>query len=122
MISTKKKLSRVFDDLDDHQQEMLLDFAEFLQARTGKIHTIPKIPLSIPRPPTESVIAAIKRLATTYPMLEQARLFNETSMLMTTHIMEGRSSKEVIDDLEILFKHHFEKWRNEMEVNKASEK
>ena len=36
----------------------------------------------IPRPETESVIAAIKRLSKTYPMLERKLLFNQTSILM----------------------------------------
>ena len=113
MIHAKKKLLHLFDDLEDSQQEMVLAFVEFLHGRASKSRVIPNIPVSISRPPTESVVGAIKRLSATYPMLEQSRLFNETSMLMTAHIMEGRSAKNVIDELEILFDRHFNQWRDE---------
>ncbi|CAK0758460.1 Crp/Fnr family transcriptional regulator [Gammaproteobacteria bacterium] len=113
MTPAKKKLLRFFDDLEGAQQEMLLAFAEFLYHRAEKRHDLPKEPLLIPRPPTESVIGAIKRLSASYPMLDQGRLFNDTSMLMTSHLMEGRPSVEVIEALEALFVRHFEQWRSE---------
>jgi len=113
MTPTKKKLLRLFDGLEDSQQEMLLAFTEFLYGRACKQRAIPNTPQSIPRPPTEGVIAAIKRLSATYPMLDQARLLNETSILMTAHLMEGRLAGEVIDELEILFRRNFEQWHSE---------
>ncbi|CAK0753455.1 Crp/Fnr family transcriptional regulator [Gammaproteobacteria bacterium] len=113
MTPTKKKLLRLFDGLEDSQQEMLLAFTEFLYSRANKQRAIPNTPLPIPRPPTESAIGAIKRLSATYPMLDQARLFNETSILMTAHLMEGRPLSEVINELEVLFERNFKQWRSE---------
>ncbi len=110
MTPDKKKLLRLFDDLEDSDRATLLDFAEFLQSRIRAPNDIPKIPKDIPRPPTESVIGAIKRLTATYPMIEQALLLNDTSVLMSAHLMEGRPAKAVIDDLEGLFSRHYEAW------------
>ena len=60
-------------------------------------------PQVIPRPENESVVAAIKRLTATYPMLDKPQLLNETSALMTKHVMQGVGVVEVIDELEDLF-------------------
>ena len=116
MPPLKKKLLHLFDDLEETQQEILLAFTEFLHARAIQARAIPTTPLSVPRPATENVISAIKRLSATYPMLNQGHLFNATSLLMSSHIMEGRPAVEVIDELEILFKNHFEQWTNEQRL------
>lgn len=36
-------------------------------------------------------------------MLEKDVLLDDTSVLMSAHILQGRAAAEVIDDLEILF-------------------
>lgn len=119
MPAAQKKLLKLFNNLDEQHQEMLLNFAEFLTERSQKIAVVSSEPLEIPRPTTESVIAAIKRLAKTYYMLEQSKLFHETSALMTKHVIQGVAAAEIIDELELLFKRHFEQWRNELEHHKA---
>ncbi len=113
MLGNENKLIELFRELDVEQQHSLLDFAEFLHARSvGKnLENIPEY-VEIPRPESESVVAAIKRLAKTYPMLKRSVMMKETADLMTDHVMRGRSAKEVIDDLEHVFKthyHHFQK-------------
>ena len=55
----------------------------------------------------ESVIAAIKRLSATYPMLDKGKVFNDTSSLMSQHIIQGREAVEVIDELEALFQQEY---------------
>lgn len=103
----KKRLVQILGDLPENQAQALLEFAEFLAAR----HVGPAVattPLSIPRPPQESVVRAIKRLGATYPMVDRSRLLNETSALMTQHVIHGRSAAEVIDELEILFRQQYE--------------
>ena len=116
MTPDRKKLLRLFDDIGVNEQNTLLAFAEFLHSRVCEARKVPNTPQAIPRPPTESVVGAIKRLTATYPMLDQARLLNETSALMTSHLMEGRLAKDVVDDLEGLFARHFEQWCNEQNV------
>ena len=112
MITSKQqRLQRIFNQLPSEQQQTLLAFAEFLQSRL--IEPPPAQPQRLPRPPNESVIAAIKRLAQSYPMLDKAIMLNETSHLMTEHILQGRNKVEVIEELETVFLKHYEKYIHE---------
>jgi hypothetical protein len=104
----EKRLLEILESLPEEQARQLLDYAEFLFAR----HARPPgaaAPLDLPRPDQESVVRAIKRLRETYPMLDPAKLLNETSLLMSQHVMQGKDAVEVIDELEILFRAHYEK-------------
>ncbi len=105
-----KRLQRIFKQLPPEQQQTLLAFAEFLQARIASKPPPPAKPQHLPRPPNESVVAAIKRLAHSYPMLDKATMLDETSRLMTEHILQGRERVEVIDELEAVFLRHYEKF------------
>jgi hypothetical protein len=117
---TGKRLAEIVHRLPAEQAAVLLEFAEFLLVRHGaagavaegkpgaKTAEIPA-PLDIPRPAEESVVKAVKRLRATYPMLDVRKLLNETSALMTQHVMQGRDKIEVIEELEILFRTHYEK-------------
>ncbi|MEY3219413.1 MAG: hypothetical protein RIT27_770 [Pseudomonadota bacterium] len=106
-----KRLKKVFSALPATEQQSVLDFAEFLHSRLENKPPLLEINL-IPRPDNESVIAAIKRLTRSYPMLDRGQLFNETSHLMTQHIMQGRETSLVIDDLERLFDQHYQRFLN----------
>jgi hypothetical protein len=111
MRKTEKRLREIFGELPEPQAAALLEYAEFLAAR----HAGPKpssVPLDIPRPEKESVIKAIKRLGATYPMLDRSKMLNETSVLMTQHVISGRGAEEVIDELEALFRRQYEKFTN----------
>ena len=112
-----KKLLAQFEQLPDAQRETLLDFAGFLvsQISTAPVESVPPAePRHLPRPDQESVIAAIKRLNETYFMLEdRAGLLNETSVLMTQHVMQGRDISDVIDELETVFARFYDEWRAE---------
>lgn len=115
MNSAEKKLLTLFNKLGSSEQEMLLTFAEFLSQRSesaGKEEEGVPEPESIPRPESESVVAAIKRLTATYPMLDKPQLLNETSALMTKHVMQGKDVVEVVDELEILFQRFYEELVN----------
>ena len=89
-------------------------FAEFLQNRAAEAEPAengpPPEPKTIPRPKKESVVGAIKRLSETYYMLDRSSLLNDTSSLMTAHIMQGREASKVIDDLEAMFARQFEEF------------
>ena len=54
-------------------------------------------------PTEESVIAAVKRLSATYPMLNKDSMLHETSALVAQHLIHGRHATEVIDELEMIF-------------------
>ena len=106
----RQQLLELYASLAQDDRTTLLKFAEFL-ARRGPGDTVvvddneaPTLePTPIPRPENESVVGAIKRLSTSYHMLDRSELLTETSSLMTAHIMHGRSADEVIEELEALF-------------------
>lgn len=118
----EKRLLEIARQLPAAQAEALLEFAEFLLARHGAVdRTVPEVekggvasvdptPLDIPRPADESVVRAIKRLRATYHMLDVRKLLNQTSDLMTAHVVKGRDKVEVIEELEILFRTHYEEF------------
>jgi hypothetical protein len=117
MKAVEKRLLKLFDQLAAPERDMLLAFAEFLSARASgaaQAQEVPMEPLDLPRPENETVIAAIKRLNASYPMLESRRLLDETSMLMSQHVLQGRDVNEVIDELESLFLRHYEQLRDEL--------
>lgn len=105
---TVKRITQLADTLSAEEQATLLAFAEFLQQRSVPHRAPPPVLNPIPRPAEESVIAAIKRLSQTYPMLEKSHLLNQTSQLMTQHIMQGKPAAVVIDELEAVFQQHYE--------------
>lgn len=91
--------------MDDSGREMLVEYAEFIAQRHPR--PISMVPLDIPRPEKETVVAAIRRLTDSFPMLDRATLLSETSGLMAQHIVHGRNATEVIDELESLFRRHY---------------
>jgi hypothetical protein len=113
----EKRLLEILGRLSESQIATLTDFAEFLANRPASAADMgepeaaePAVPqpVDIPRPEKESVVKAIKRLAATYPMVDRAKMLNETSTLMTQHIMHGRDAVEVINELEIMFRTRYE--------------
>lgn len=109
----ERRLVRAFRALAPADQELLLTFAMFLvqrdnaPARPGG----PVEPAPLPRPSGESVVAAIRRLSKTYAMLDRGAMLNETSALMSAHVLQGRPAREVIDDLEALFTRYYQDYR-----------
>jgi len=103
----RQQLEQVFAELDPANRDTLLAFAEFLVGRQPPAEDAPaevaQRPLEIPRPADESVVAAIRRLAKTYPMLNKDELLHQSSSLMGGHVLHGRPASEVIDELETLF-------------------
>ncbi len=103
----EKRLLALLQRLPPEQVQRLLEYAEFLLERHGLPEETPQA-VAIPRPQEETVMQAIKRLSTSYPMLERRTLFNETSVLMTQHVLGGRDAVEIIDELERVFRRHYE--------------
>lgn len=103
-----RELIKINASLNAQQQHMLLTFAQFLA--TQPIEPVKReipLPKDIPRVEDESVVKAMKRLSASYFMLDKAPLLNETSALMAQHLIQGKDRKEVIDELELIFKKHY---------------
>lgn len=111
MKPAEKKLLKYYSKLTPNQRVTLLQFAEFLLEKGVTDFSAPeKIPEPVirERPSEETVVAAIKRLTASYPMLDRDKLFNETSSLMTRHVMQGEEAKIIIDELELLFQRNYQ--------------
>jgi len=114
MSKLTDKLQSLAEKLSDEEQKTLLDYAEFMVSRsTHKQETVSDVPLDILRPAEETVVAAMRRLSKTYPMLNMDKLLHEASGLMSEHIMKGRAALEVIDELQIMFEKHYQDYIDE---------
>jgi hypothetical protein len=112
----QQRLLSLYRQMSKSGQRSLLDFAAFLVQRedaaaetTGGDAAPVREPLDVPRPADETVIAAIRRLSQTFPMLDKDGILHEASALMTAHVMRGKPSAEVIDELEAVFRRHYER-------------
>jgi len=122
MKPAEKKLLKYFSRLTPEQRVTLLQFAEFLSEKGSTDYSVPeKIPEPElkERPEEETVVAAIKRLTAGYPMLDRDKLFNETSTLMTRHVMQGEAATIIIDELELLFQRKYKQLVDEHAEQKA---
>lgn len=110
---SEQALLKVIRQLPESERQNVLSYAEFLLARVddaGSPAAGPPVePKNIPRPESESVISAIRRLAATYPMLDRDELLHETAELMTAHVMRGREAETIIDELEVVFRRRYER-------------
>jgi len=110
---SEKQLLNLYRSLPKAARSNLLDFAQFLVERYPSESETVTEPLSIPRPSEESVIAAVKRLSATYPMLNKDTMLHETSALVAQHLIQGRNATEVIDELELIFRQRYQSLQNE---------
>jgi CDP-glycerol glycerophosphotransferase (TagB/SpsB family) len=110
-----QQLIQLFEGLDQQGRNSLLDYAEFLSNKSQQNVSAqdPQVkhePVYQERPSEETVLAAIKRLRVSYFMIDTDGMINQTSSLMTQFMLQGRPASEVIDDLELLFKDHYQKY------------
>lgn len=116
LSKAQRKLVSCYKSLSPTDQLSLVAFAEFLASRSSPEveENSPPAKLNIiPRPTDESVPKAIKRLAKSYPMLDDVELLHRCSALMSEHILQGRASCEVIDELELLYQQSYEHYQND---------
>jgi hypothetical protein len=120
MTSSEQQLLELFRLLGNDERATLLAFAEFLRQRginatvTPRTETV-EIPEPVPivRPEQESVVAGLKRLSQTYPMLSKTEMLNATSELVARNIMQGTDPAQVIDQLEDIFREHYRMLREQ---------
>lgn len=98
-----ENLIEIFETLDSERQKSLLDFAGFLQSKGNLVTKEVAEPIEISRPDNETVVGAIKRLKSSYPMIDSMKVFSSASELMTEHMIKGRDADEVIDEMERIF-------------------
>ena len=109
------QLISLYESLDDKRKQSLSDFADFLLAKDGPvIREVPALE-AIERPASETVVGAVKRLKSTYHMVESMAVFSAASALMTDHMVKGRDLVEVIDEMEELFEAEYKKLVDEIE-------
>ena len=116
MKPAEKKLLEFYSQLTPEKRTTLLEFAEFLSKKGDSDYSsVEKIPEPVlrERPDEESVVGAIKRLTASYPMLDRDKLFNDTSNLMTRHVMKGEEANLIIDELEQLFQRFYQQLLDE---------
>lgn len=107
MSRSEDKLLSLYKALPKQAQNSVLDFCAFLSAQNPIVAIEDSIPKDIPRPEKESVVLAMRRLSDTYFMISKDDLLHKASSLMSQHILQGRDSVEVIDELEILFQEFY---------------
>ncbi len=112
------ELQQIYQDLDEKGRDALLSYARFLgqqeEETAERSEALPKEqPQEIPRPEKERVIHAIRRLTETYPMLKHEHLLKQSADLMSAHLVSGRAADEVIDELESLFRQHYQQYLDE---------
>jgi hypothetical protein len=112
---TADALLNLFESLDQARQDSLYDYAEYLLSRDGPVVKEIGNPVDIPKPDTETVVGAIKRMKQTYPMVDSLNVFSKASDLMTEHMVKGRDLNEVIDDIEALFEQTYRDMLKELE-------
>ncbi|MEA2093586.1 MAG: Crp/Fnr family transcriptional regulator [Pseudomonadota bacterium] len=114
MPQSNEHLMDIWGQLGPGDRATLLAFAEFLRHRStpgavvapARAAAIPE-PVAIERPQGESVVAGLKRLSKTYPMLDKSEMLSATSDLVALHIMQGTEAREAIDKLEAIFSEHY---------------
>ena len=106
----EKELQSLWRSLDEADRHTLLSFARFLGERSSGSEAGPvPPPAEVPRDENESVVGAIKRLSATYHMLDKSKMLNETSSLVAEHTLQGRPREEVIEELEVIFRRHYQR-------------
>ena len=113
MNSRERHFLRVLRKLGSAEQEQVLAFADFLKSRQRPEPAVaPQEPKLLPAKDGETVVGAIKRLRESYAMLDAKAMLNDTSNLMSRHVMGGDTAETVIVELEKMFERHYQRYRS----------
>ncbi len=138
MSERDERLLEILRSLPEAEAGSLLDYAEFLHSRAPQNQLLQALssaaamkgiatdnavpvpvaiaarkseniePTNIPRPETETIIGAVKRLSETYHMLSKDKMLHETADLVGQSLMGSRETADVIDELEEVFQRNYE--------------
>lgn len=117
MKVTEKKLLQLYRDMTDDDQHALCRYAEFLSKQQDEETFEVATPTLIPAKANESVVGALKRLSASYPMLDKAKMLDQTSTLMSDHLLRGKAKEEVIKEFDVLFEEEYKKLTRESKSN-----
>ena len=124
----ERKLCKLYQSLDDSQRDTLLIFAEFLNEKLAAFGIIKEAeavlqrPVLIEKTENESVVKGIKRLKSSYFMIEDENLLHEVSALMSEHIMKGVSAEDIILRIEAVFKKFYQQYKDEFTKEETLDK
>jgi len=117
LSKAERQLCQIYKKLNHSKRETLLSFAEFLtlqQISTKKIDKVKTVlhqPLLTIAEKNESVVKGIKRLKSSYFMIDDQNLFHEISALMSAHIMKGVSTEDTLLKIEVVFEKFYNKYK-----------
>jgi len=117
MKVVEKKLLHLYREMTDDDQHALIRYAEFLTEAKEEGSVELAEPTQIPVKENESVVGALKRLSATYPMLDKANMLDQTSTLMSDHLLRGKAKEEVIKEFDVLFEQEYKKLKRENTSN-----
>ncbi len=123
MKKNEKLFLNQFKQLNELQQQSVMDFTFFLLSQQnnheqGKI----QVPQLIDKQADESVIAALKRLTATYPMINKNGVLDKATLLMSQHLLQGKEKIKVIGELESLFSEKYQQYCDEFYLDNTLEK
>ena len=120
MTTKDQHLLQLFSQLSREDRQTLLAFAEFLSGRTVDVSEPAVVkpdavaePEPIERPTHETIVAGLKRLSKTYPMLDKSEMLKATSDLVANNVMQGGDPREAINELERVFRAHYDQYKAE---------
>jgi hypothetical protein len=120
LSKNERLLCKFYKQLSEGDRETLLSFAEFLNSRdgvSGSIDVMKKpslqLPVLIKATENESVVKGIKRLKSSYFMIEDENLLHEISALMSEHIMKGVSAEDIILKIEAVFDKFYQQYQQD---------
>jgi len=127
LTEQEQTLLALFNNLTEQDAQTLLRFAEFLANSDSPIEivdepetklqedepqvsavtsSVPK-PVPIERPAEEKVVDALKRMSSTYPMLDRKKILDKASALVAQHVMFGQPAAVVINQIEEMFEKEY---------------
>lgn len=96
-MSMESELLALFHALHPRERRSLLDYAAFLAQRSCRA----VVPKTLPRPESETVVHAIRRLNRAHPQLRRhPQLTRRAEALLAQHMVDARPAGDVIDELE----------------------
>jgi hypothetical protein len=123
LSKAERKLCKFYKGLRKGERETLLSFAEFLNTKQTASNKAKKTEAVLQHPilsiaeENESVVKGIKRLKSSYFMIDDEDLLQQVSSLMSEHIMKGVSAQDVILKIEAVFEQFYQDYKNNFTKN-----